>query len=553
MREEAHKKTIYKTYRRFKWLLFGYLLGTAISAIITILLARLMGPADYGLYAAAFILPSVISSIGDLGMSRATIYYVASLRENNLNDALRYFKSSLIAVCLQSIMFTVLVVVFAYPLTSLVFGKEYLAPYVQVASLMIFYTSATGVINGGLLSLEKQKVIALFVIMTSTVRNLLALFLYIQSREALLALIGQIIGYISMATIYIAYACTILRGVSTDFKLVWPMLRYGFPYSIGMFIITLSSQFYNIVAVSLLDKTAYGNFGAAWFIFSASSIIPSSLSTSFFPSFSEEYSSVSMNTSTTYNVAVKFSATILLYLWLVLGGLSDIFVSIVYGNAYTLAGGILASLTSIFILSILGWGIVIPLLLTFKETKVIAAISFLGVGGSMIVFLSGQKFGFTNPIWLIPLALFFLNLISTIVGLAYIVRRYGIKLEKMSMAKMFIIAIFLFYLVRELGLNTTVLLRIFGSVQISNILTIGISAVWIGITYISLLIIAGALRKDDYEMLRKTLFSLPLLGIVDRVAEKAFIINIKVNGLIQKIVEKPSGKKGDVAYESLIE
>lgn len=549
MTEEAHKKTIYKTYRRFKWLVIGYILSIGISAVVTILLARLMGPANYGLYAAAFILPSILSNLGDLGMSRAAIYYLSSLRLREPIRSLEYFKTSLIAVCVQSFLFSAIIAVFAYPIANAVFGKEYLAPYIQIASLMIFYSSVVAVINGGLLSLEKQRTIALFIITTSAIRNSLALLLYVQSADVMFALIGQIAGYTLMVVIYIIYALSLLRGIHLNYKLIGPMLRYGFPYCVGAFIISLSSQFYNIMAVSLLDKVTYGNFSAAWFIFSATSAIPISLSLSFFPSFSEAYANVNINTSATYNAAVKFSATILLYLWLILGGLSDIFVRIVYGSTYSEAGSILALLTTIFVLSLIGWGIVIPLLLTFKETKIIAAISFFGVGVSAFIFLKMQEMNLINTVWLIPLALFIMNFVSTIAGLIYLIKKYRIHLEKLSILKMFGVVLLFFYIVKKLGIGAIALFKIFGSIQLSNVLTVAIFAVWVGIAYISLLIIVGALRREDYEVLRRTLLALPMLGIVDRVVEKAFIINEKVNGFVQKLAEKPAERKMSLVSE----
>ncbi|MEM2222723.1 MAG: oligosaccharide flippase family protein [Candidatus Korarchaeota archaeon] len=540
MYEDIYRRTVYKTYQRFEWLALGSMLNILISVLATIWLARLMGPENYGLYAAALIIPSIISAIGDLGVGRAVTFYTASLRSSDPRRALEYFKSALLVVCLQSAFFVAFIIASSSFLSALLFNREYLTPYLQVASLIVFYAIVSSVINGGFLSFEKQKMVALFMIAASIVRNFLAITFYINSGKTIMALVGQALGYSLIAVIYLVQALRSLRGVGINLKLALPMLRYGIPYAIGMLMITISFQFYNIIAASILDNEMYGNFSAAWLIFSAASVIPNALSISFLPSFSESFEMISKNIDIFYGPAAKFSATILVYFWLILGGFSNICVSIVYGNAYALAGDILSYLMSVFLLSIIGWDVISSLLLALKKTKTIATMSLSGTGISLVVFTTCQRLGFVETLWLIPYALFSLYLVYTLVGFIYLYKRYKAKPAGPSTIKMFAVSIFLFYLTREHGLGTKVVLKILGDSLLSYVLLIVLAAFWIGIVYLFVLASIGVIKKADYEIMKETILSFPVINFANIIVEGAIVAGIRTNSFLQKVFQKNS-------------
>jgi O-antigen/teichoic acid export membrane protein len=52
-------------------LIAGTAASTVIGAIAVIIIARLLGPAGYGLYTLSFVLPALFVSIADFGVSPA--------------------------------------------------------------------------------------------------------------------------------------------------------------------------------------------------------------------------------------------------------------------------------------------------------------------------------------------------------------------------------------------------------------------------------------------------------------------------------------------------
>jgi len=64
-------------------LLWGLVASTLISSIGTIIIARLMGPDNYGLYNVALAAPNLISTFRDWGINTAMIKFSAQFNSEN--------------------------------------------------------------------------------------------------------------------------------------------------------------------------------------------------------------------------------------------------------------------------------------------------------------------------------------------------------------------------------------------------------------------------------------------------------------------------------------
>ena len=69
-RIDDSKRTRYGPYGMYQ-LFLGNGLSTGLLAISSIIVARLLGPANYGLYSIALILPSFVVLIGQFGLGAA--------------------------------------------------------------------------------------------------------------------------------------------------------------------------------------------------------------------------------------------------------------------------------------------------------------------------------------------------------------------------------------------------------------------------------------------------------------------------------------------------
>ena len=78
-------------------LLWGLVVSTLISAVGTIIIARLLGADNYGLYTVALAAPNLISTFRDWGINSAMIRYSAQYNsENNIAKIRGIFVSGLL-------------------------------------------------------------------------------------------------------------------------------------------------------------------------------------------------------------------------------------------------------------------------------------------------------------------------------------------------------------------------------------------------------------------------------------------------------------------------
>ena len=530
--------TIGRAYGRFRWLMFGYITATTISALATFFLARIMKPVMYGIYAKGLAIPFLFFGLADLGMGSAVTYYISTIKGKNDDLASSYLKTGLVFAMLLSSSLAVMIVVFAPQIAGIIFKKEGLLMYFRVSGLIVIYLALTSVCNGALLCIYKQKAVGIYYLSTSIFRNMLAVLLYVATRDAFYAILGQAIGFVTASIVYAVYTIYTIRGGRFNMEILKNIITYGMPYGIGLFIMTLCIQFYNVVAARSLNSFMYGNFSAAWLILSGVMAIPSSFSQSLFPSFSETGVGVHINPSSAFNSAVKFAASMFLYLWITFGGMADIIVGLVYGSEYVYAGEIFVMLSSVFILSIFGWGIINPLLLSMRKTKILAAINIASVVISLFAIRATSILQIKENVWAIPFAFFVLHASVTFMGLGYLWKKHKIRLSATMILKLLLIVGILFVLSRKLSiLNINISMSMFGlPLDFGPILKVSIGFIGVGIIYIIMLIVFRVLTREDYEILKNSLFSFPIFRrILGLIAEPAFNMSERLNGIIYKL------------------
>ncbi len=91
------------------------------SFILTVLLARILGPQNYGVYTILLALSLLIASFGDLGIPIAIVRYLASLEKNK---QIVYFKIFLKLLILSSVFILMLYFVLWKPLSLIFLKKE---------------------------------------------------------------------------------------------------------------------------------------------------------------------------------------------------------------------------------------------------------------------------------------------------------------------------------------------------------------------------------------------------------------------------------------------
>ena len=108
----------------------GRLAYNAVSAVGSIVIARLLGPANYGVVSIALIYPLMLSELADLGLSTAIMRYAS------IGDFRRAFTALWLRV-LITIAFAVVLIPLA-PYLAFTLHRPYLTPMIDVLAIYAF-------------------------------------------------------------------------------------------------------------------------------------------------------------------------------------------------------------------------------------------------------------------------------------------------------------------------------------------------------------------------------------------------------------------------------
>ncbi len=158
-------------------LLWGIVLSTVISSVGTIIIARLLGSDNYGLYAIALAAPNLISTFRDWGITTAMIKYSAEYNsENNVAKIRSVFVSGLAFEIIVGVALSVLSLVLSQVLADF-YGRPAIVQLIQIASLFILTGALLNTASAAFTGLEKMHLNSIMLVVQSLVKTGLTLAL----------------------------------------------------------------------------------------------------------------------------------------------------------------------------------------------------------------------------------------------------------------------------------------------------------------------------------------------------------------------------------------
>jgi O-antigen/teichoic acid export membrane protein len=232
--------------RNATWLLAGQGLGLILQAVYFVMLARLLGPLQYGIYAGAFAFASLVAQYSALGTGTVFLRYVSS-------------DHSAFAVYWGNILVVTSVVGGALVVALDLLGPRLLNP----ASAALVLLAAIGnclcaqlTIESGRVfqTFEKMRVTALINLLTNLVRTIAASTMLITLRHCTAwqwALISTLVSALAAAAIVVTITLRFGRP-RFDSRLFFERCAEGFGFAVAM----STSSLYND-----LDKTMLSHYG----------------------------------------------------------------------------------------------------------------------------------------------------------------------------------------------------------------------------------------------------------------------------------------------------
>lgn len=313
-----------KTLRGFKWSFLNKILFQFVSFILTIVLARLLSPDDFGLFAMITVFSSFGMLFKDFGFGHALIY--------NKDSSDIEFNSVFVLNFTIGIILTLLFY-FSAPLIASFYEESRLENLTKVFSV-IFFIQAFGLVN--ITELKKKVDFKSLAIIENTAHLFSSIIAITMAYYGfgVWSLIANTVLNISFRTIIIFLVSDYRPKFSYDIKVIKGLWVYSYNVSGNSFLTYWMRNLDNLMIGKIIGQGPLGIYSMAYTIMllpikNISSVIKDVL----FPSFS----SIGNDIKKIRTVYLKVVQTVALITFPLLAGLaclSDLFVSIVFGDKW---------------------------------------------------------------------------------------------------------------------------------------------------------------------------------------------------------------------------
>jgi len=504
-------------------LFVGVATSSAIMAVGAIVLARLLSPAEYGLYSVALVPSLMINLFRDWGVNSAMTKYVAHFRAAKKEEDMRnIITAGLIFEISTGLALSLLSVFLAGVIASTIFHRPESTPLISIVSITIFSGSLLTAAQSSFVGFEKMEFNSLTLICQAVVKSVLSPLLVLLGFGALGAVLGYtfsflVAGIVGSTILYFLLFRTLKRTKINRFKAsktLRNMLHYGVPLSISSILGGFLVQFYSFMMAFYCSDAMIGNFQAATNFAVLLTFFTIPISTVLFPAFAKlDSQNDSQLLKTVFTSSVKYTAMLLVPATAAVMVLSKPMISTLFGEKWVYAPFFLTLHVIANLFSGFGSLSVGSLLTGLGETKTLMKLSLLTLLiGLPLAFLLIPNLGIAGVI----VGTLFAGLPSMFWGLHWIWKRYKVTVDWGSSARIFVastIAAATTYLSLDY-LNTVEWLR----------LMIG------GIVFLTVYVVAapsiGAIVQGDISNLRtmlsglgfiSTMANLPL-GVAEKVA-----------------------------------
>jgi O-antigen/teichoic acid export membrane protein len=419
-------------------LVAGTFASTVIGAIFVIILARLLGPAGYGLYTLSLVLPALFATFADFGLSPALTRYGASLRTQHKYGRLaNMIRSGLLFNLGVGLAATLLVFALSNQLAASVLQRQDMGKLVALASVTILFQGLFNLTYNALVGLDRMGQSAWMLVLRDTAKLIISSLLIIVGFGVAGAISGQVLGWVLASAVgvwvLLAYRQIIRnrlsesaleKGMALDIE---KMMRYGLPVYLGVLVSAVLLQYQNIVLAYFTTNTEIGNFNAARNFGALISILATPVATALFPAFSKlDLGTRRRELQIMFENSVKYTTLLIIPLAVFVAVASRDLIRAIYGAAYTHAAIYLTLYVGTFLLAGIGSQVVGAFLNGVGRTKMTFVIALV----QLAIFLPAaplmvRVYGVPGMI----VALIFSSLVSTSFGLWLATWRYGMRVD----------------------------------------------------------------------------------------------------------------------------
>ena len=482
-------------------------LGSAgINTLTLILVSRLLGPAGYGVYSLAFVIPNLLQLFVGFGVTTSIIRYSAYYSSiGRPDEAQRFTKNAILFLLLFGLIMTSLSFALSGPLSQLILRREELGPYVELASFNVFGATALQAASSAAVGWNKMSLYSLVQVLQSIVKLAASPLLIIVGFGVAGSAVGQVMSFIGagIAGILVIYSSDLRNSKAKPgpgfFSDVREMLSFGVPAYVGILFSSLATYYVAIVLASVATNTVFGYFQAAQNFIAPINLASSALVSALFPAFTS-MDATGGDPQVGFRQAFKFVTYLLTPFAVFLATASGVLIPFFYGNSFATSAGYLTLLAVAYIPMAYGYGVYPALFNGFDRTRLTMLFylsSSLVLGTAATLFSVEGNLGVNGLIYAILLS----NLVGWAMG-AFFSRRYlGVFPDARAGVAVLVVC----------ALSSAAVL-VTPPVSNSGALTFLSYLVIFFLVYITLTPLLGVINDKDVGLMRHTFGGLGLFG-----------------------------------------
>jgi len=471
-------------------------------AIGSIIVARLLGQEDYGLYSLSLVVPAILAGLIDLGVNPALIRYSAKLRAEGKSQLVAsVLRSGVLFKLLIGIAMSAICFIFSDTFAIYILNRPGMASLIKLSSVLVIFQTIFTTLNSTFIGLDKTEGNALTMNAQAITKTVFSPLLVVIGFSVAGALGGHIAGYViaSLAgsllflKLYRSLGKSLNRSLSNDLK---TMVGYGYPLYAATLLGLVLGQYRTIILAFFTTNAEIGNFSIATTLATTITVLIFPLSI-LFPVFSK-LNPKSADLKKVFTLSVKYTALLIIPAAIIVATLSTDIVQTFYGHDYNLA----PSFLSLYILTYLYTG----------AGSIVLSHLFNGIGETAIVF----KWNLLNLLILLPLAplltmtygvpgliasLLTSNLLALAYGLTVAIKKLNVTLDLKASLKIYA-ASFLSAIPTLTFLHLT---------SLNNILNLVIGTILFLLSYLTLLPVTKAINQPDLDNFKRMFSKLKIL------------------------------------------
>jgi stage V sporulation protein B len=332
-------------------LLIGVVGSTVILAVGTLILATLLSPEGVGLYGMALIPFTMISFFRDWGINNALIQKIASLKAQGKPEEIHdVIVSGIVFEIITGAALAVVCFGLAWPLAYILSPADVseLSVYIELSALAVFTGALISAAGGIFVGFERMKLNSFAQIFQAVIKTALGPLLIILGFGVFGAVFAAVVslvatGIVCILLVYFYLFRPLKRskvGRCDIKKTLKPMISFGLPLTVSNVVIGVLPQFFTFVMAAYAGTWMMGNYFAGTYFAVILTFVSFPIQTVLFPMFSK----VNPNTEpklvkTVFASSIKYTALLLVPATLLLITLAEPLVNTLFP-----AEGILQSL-----------------------------------------------------------------------------------------------------------------------------------------------------------------------------------------------------------------